>query len=106
MPIEVGNQVQIKLFAGVLITIDMRKHLNVCSTWKESLIGWQSEKGAWIELRYQNKHYFGKYLTGPTIPMPDLRLLEKELKNVFSTHCPELSQEQIKLTVFPQMFVA
>ncbi len=75
-------------------------------TWKGALIAWQSEKNTWIELRYQNKHYFGKYLSGPAIALPELRLMDQELKTIFTEHCQELSQEQIKLIIIPQLLVS
>ena len=99
------ENVQIKIFIGTLLSHDIKKHLNQCSSWKDAKITWQNEKSEWKELHYQNKDYFGKYIPSQHISLPELKNIEAELQKIIQSHFEELPVDKLKVILFPQLFV-
>lgn len=102
---EAAERVQTRLFVGLLLTSEVRMHLNQSEQWKQEQVV-RNESGETLQsLRYQDKEYIGSMLTTALLPLEELRTLEDSVRLVLNRYCPELQTDKMKIFVFPQLFL-
>lgn len=106
MASETGQRVQVKLFVGLLVSSEVRMHLNHSELWKQDQVV-KSEDGREMQvLRYQEKEYVGIMLNDRQLSLEALRTWEGEVRDALARYCPELGTEAMKVYVFPQLFLS
>ena len=93
---------QIKLFAGCLLTSEMKMHLRQSSAWKNA----QLEPNPLVETPYQGKDYFGRYLDHEKHTVQNLRDIQIEINTTISCCCPNLAGREFEIKLFPQTLIA
>lgn len=106
MTSDTESRVQTKLFVGLLLTSEVRMHLNQSNLWKQDQVV-RSESGDELQaLRYQDKEYVGIMLAQPKLPLRELQGIENHVRIALDRYCPELHTEKMNIFVFPQLFLA
>lgn len=106
MASETSQGVQVKLFVGLLVSSEVRMHLNQSELWNQDQVV-KSEDGQEMKvLRYQDKEYVGIMLEEKQLGLEELRSKENEVRDALMRYCPELGVEAMKVYVFPQIFLA
>lgn len=95
----------LKLFAGILITSEIRMHLNQSIRWKEAKILKEYDPAHLLEVHFKDQNYIGKFLPEPRANLTELKQCEKEIKEALKKYCPTLRTERFKIKVLFQQFI-
>lgn len=108
MTTDTSNKVTTKIFAGCHITSEIRMHLNQSIQWKNAVIlaKTSSSNPGIQEVHYHGKDYFGHYTTSNSLIVNDLITFQSSIRQQLKNYCPTLEVENIKICVFPQVFIA
>lgn len=98
------HKVSIKLFLGVLITSELRMHLNSSVAWKHAAIDRQPD--APIETQYQDHKYLGIHLECDAAPLKHFHELYSKIQDSIARYCPEFNNDQLKPYILPQIFIS
>lgn len=104
MEITTQKQIQVSLFIGVLESSTVRMHLGQSHLWKQDSIIKNSETPS--ETHYQGKTYIGFSLPSEGISLLTLHKIEQKLRASVTHYCPELTQDDIQITIFPQILIS
>ena len=103
METSTKKQIQVSLFIGILENSTVRMHLNQSQLWKQAAIERNSETPS--ETHYQGKTYIGFSISSEGILLQDLRSIETKLRFLISNYCPDLPQNEIQVSIFPQILI-
>ncbi|HEV8053061.1 MAG TPA: hypothetical protein VGP47_11255 [Parachlamydiaceae bacterium] len=108
MTTDLSNKVTTKIFAGCHINSEIRMHLNQSIQWKNATILASSSCSDPImkEIHYHGKDYFGLYTQNKTLILMDLPNIQQNIRDQLKIYCPTLEVENIKICIFPQVFIA
>jgi hypothetical protein len=106
MKASLDNRVTVKLFTGFLINAELKREFFASDKWRLAEIAWQSQDDGLETIPYKGKEYIGKYVENQTLTTKQLRDIEDKIKQQLIHHCPTISDEDLKLCVFPQVFVS
>ncbi len=98
------GKVTTKLFAGFLLNPEIKMLLNLSREWKQA--SFTKNEGRLSEAHYQGKDYLGFYLSPEKITLVQLKELETQVRTRLKSYCPGLDADEIKMYIFPQVFVA
>jgi len=101
---ELETGINFRLFAGCLMTSELRMQLNQSSLWKQAKIAPSLQD--LIETHFQEKDFIGLFLQSDKIQLEELRQIEKKISQVLKTYCPQFPSEKIKILVFSQVFIS
>ena len=100
------DRVIIKLFGGILITSEIRMHLNQNFDWKNAQISAFHGSDDLIEVRHGKSEYIGGYLDGITkISIDELPKYEELTTEKLLKYCPRLPRTSCHFYVFSQLFI-
>lgn len=105
MTTSTTNRVTVKLFAGCLLTSEIRMYLKQSAAWKQAQIVGEFDVREIVETHYQEKDYLGRYLASNNLTIIELHEIESSIRKALTTFCPELASESLKIYVFPQVFI-
>lgn len=94
-----------KLFAGFMLTSELKMHLNESKTWKSAKSIPTNDTDDLIETRYGKHHYVGLFLPEKLLPLGALKDYEKKIGQKLQHYCPQLDSIKMKFCVFSQLFV-
>lgn len=97
------NRIQVKIFVGFELKIDISISLNKNSLWKEAEVSKTSELQ---EVRYQEKNYIGRFLSHEIVTMINLQEITAKVREELQAFCPEKDLSTLKIQIFPQVFIA
>lgn len=100
------KKVFLKLFAGILITSEVRMHLNSSIKWKEAQILKEFNTDYLTEVHFQDENYVGKFLSNNQFHLSELKLEEKAILEKMQEYCPNLKTEKLKVKIFSQQFIS
>lgn len=103
MDAALSNRVEIKIFIGFELTKGLDIPLNKNHLWKEAKV---TQTTNLVEIPYQNKKYLGIFLSHEISTMQNLRENSKRVRDELQHYCGEIDLAQIKIHIFPQVFVA
>lgn len=108
MTTDTSHKVTTKIFIGCHITSEIRMHLNQSIQWKNASIlnSASSSTPELQEIHYHGKEYLGLYSPNKTLTIKDLTTEQNNILYQLKKYCPTLEVENIKIYVFPQVFVA
>jgi hypothetical protein len=101
---NVQNQLLVKFFVGCLLTSEIRMHLKESKLWSQASIAPPQEREL-VETRFQRHDYLGRFLVEKEIPLPELKRIERTLRNSLQTYCPKLDGDRLMFCLFPQIFL-
>lgn len=104
MTTDLLNKISIKLFAGCDINSEIRMHLTHSIQWKHAALT-SSKEGLQIAC-YKGKNYFGFYLEQKKLTLNELKEIQQTIRKELKIYCPDLEIENIKICIFPQVFIA
>lgn len=90
-----------RLFAGCLLTAEMKLHLSKSAQWRDRTL----EKGHLIETHFASKDYVGRYLDKEKLTLHDLRDLQTKIQELIGECSLELAGRHFELKVFPQTMI-
>lgn len=102
---EPKDRVNARLFAGILITSEIRMHLNQDCGWKNAQISAFHGSDDLVEMRHGKNEYIGCYLSTNKIPLAELRTYESLTIDKLLTYCPKLPRTSCKFFVFSQLLI-
>jgi hypothetical protein len=102
MNTDLSNRITTKLFAGYLVTSELKMHLAQSKTYKQAKINAEPDL---VESHYHDKDYLGLYLPQSQIPFSELKNIETEISKKVEHYCPQFNTEQANLFIIPQVFV-
>lgn len=105
MNTQVENKIQFKLFAGCVITSELRLQLDQSPLWKQAKIG-PAIQNDLVETHFNEKNYIGLFLTHDQITLSELKLIEDKILHAINAYCPQFASEKIKVLVFSQIFIS
>jgi hypothetical protein len=106
MSISSDQKLTVKLFIGYHLTSDIRMYLKQSIAWKQAKITKESSLRDLLEAHFQDKDYIGKYITQEGLTIQELKQIESSVRESLVYYCPELSQETLKIYLFPQIFIS
>ena len=108
MTTDTSSKVATKIFTGCHITSEIRMHLNQSIQWKNAIIlaTASTTNPEAQQIHYKGKDYFGLYSPNKTLTIKDLTSTQHTIRQQLKNYCPTLEVENIKICVFPQVFVA
>lgn len=92
----------IKLFAGCLLTSEVKMHLSKSTSWQNARL----DPNPLVEAPYQGKDYLGRYLDQERHTLQDLKILQHEINSTIAHCCPELAGREFELKLFPHTLIA
>lgn len=104
MDVELSERVSIKLFAGILITSEIKMHLNQNSEWKNAQISAFHGSDDLIEVRHGKNEYIGCYLK-ERILLTEVTTYEEMVAEKLISYCPRLPRTSCQLYIFSQLFI-
>lgn len=102
---QIENQIKCKLFAGYVISSELRLQLNQSSLWKQAKIA-PSIPHDLEEIHFHQKDYIGHFLTQSCVTLSELKKLEDQISQTLKSYCPHFSSEKIRIIVFSQLFIS
>ncbi|MBA2727414.1 MAG: hypothetical protein H0U49_04495 [Parachlamydiaceae bacterium] len=102
---EFNERVTVRLFAGILITSEIRMHLNQNTDWKNAQIAAFHGSDDLIEVRHGKNEYIGCYLEGQKIQHSELPKFEKLTTDKLLKYCPRLPKSSCRFYVFSQLLI-
>lgn len=106
MKASLSKRVTVQLFAGFLVNAELKRQFFASDKWKLAQIAWQSQEKNLQSIPFKGKEYVGKYIEDQSLSTEQLDELEKDIKKQLLQHCPTISESDLKLYVFPQVFVS
>ncbi len=106
MKASLDNRVTVKLFAGFLINNELKREFFASDKWRLAQIAWQSQENGLETIPYKDKEYVGRYIEDRHLTTSRLRDIEEKFKKQLIHHCPTISEKDLKLYVFPQVFIS
>ncbi len=100
------DKVIIKVFAGYLVTSELRMHLNESQAWKNVSVRQTPDPLELKEAHYKDKDYIGIFFTHDTFTIADLKATDAMLRQKLSAYCPKYNADLAKICSFPQLFLA
>lgn len=101
----VEKKLLLKLFAGFLITSELRMHLNQSIRWKEAKILKEFDATHLVEVHFKDENYIGKFLKQPMAKLSELKVCEQEIREGLKIYCPTFRQEKCRLKILFQQFI-
>lgn len=105
MKSSLDKRVAAKLFAGFIVSPDMKREMYISDKWHMAQIAWKGQKTGLEIVSYQNKDYVGKYLETPSPSLEELRDMEDKIQKQLLFHCPAIKPFSLDFFIFPQIFV-
>lgn len=103
---ETPNQLCTKIFIGCAISSEIRMHLNHSIEWKHAaLISASTQEGLQIVSSHGND-YLGFYSTQKHLTIKDLKETQETIIVQIKSYLPKLDTQNLKICIFPQVFVA
>lgn len=93
---------QTRLFAGCLLTSEIKMHLRNSSAWHNA----QLETNHLLTVPYESKEYLGRYLEKERHTLQDLKDLQFEINRTLATCSPELAGREFEIKLFTHTLVA
>lgn len=106
MSIVSDEKLTAKLFIGYPLTSDIRMYLKQSEVWKQAKIDKESGSRDLLETHFQDRDYIGKYITHEGLTLQELKQIEISVCDSLLHYCPQLSQETLKIYLFPQIFIS
>lgn len=106
MTAKTTSPLNTKLFAGCHINSELRMYLNQSIQWKHAMILTPSAERTWQEIHYHGKDYFGLYIDSKKVSVKDLTAIQQNIRESLKNYCPDVEAENIKVCIFPQVFIA
>lgn len=106
MSVYTKSEVAVKLFAGCLITTEIRIWLNQSSLWKQEKISPAVEGRRLVEVHYKEHDYIGCFLPKTMLTLEELRPTVRWIEQSLLQYCPELKSSAVKICFFPQIFLS
>lgn len=97
------GKIRCKLFAGCLITAELRLLLNQSLLWKQKTIDSSSQL---VETHFHQKDYIGIFLNQNTATLEELRIIDAKISQNLKTYCPQFASEKLPVLVFSQVFIS
>lgn len=97
------DRITTKLFIGLLITSEVKMHLQNSPFWRNAKAMPNEEH--LIEVRHRGKNYIGCYLKEEGIQLKDLKKMEIMVTTKIGAYLPQLSLSNDDCVVFPQLFI-
>jgi hypothetical protein len=98
------SKISIRLFAGFLLSSEIRMHLHKSPIWKRSSFQ-DKETFPLLEVHFQHQEYIGIFLKEAFLPLTDVQEVEKSLRYLMTQYCINLSTEKLPIKLFPQIFI-
>ena len=99
------EKITYKLFAGFLLSPELKVQLGRSKKWKEDAFLPFKENVLLIKVHYQGKDYIGQYFL-PHISMNDLKDKDVSMRQLLQEYCPRYDCVAIHFCIFPQTFVS
>lgn len=106
MTTDTSSKITTKIFAGCHISSEIRMHLNQSIQWKNATILATPSNPGMQEINYHGKSYIGQYTSHKTLIINDIVTSQQNIRDQLKIYCPTLEVENIKIYVFPQVFIA
>lgn len=101
----VNQSVKAKLFAGFLLTSEIRMHLNKSVSWKNAQLSSDENSGELVEMRYGDSYSIGRFLAEEKLTLASLKDYQKEISQKLMEYCPRLDIGHLKFYVYSQIFI-
>ena len=97
------NRLQIKVFVGFELKVDVSISLNKNSKWKEAKV---SKTTNLRVVHYNDQEYIGIFMSHEITTMKMLRETSNKVREELQHFCPENDIAELKVQIFPQVFVS
>lgn len=105
MSTDCCERVKAKLFAGILLTSEVRMYLNDSSAWKQAVIAAASGTDDLIEIKHLKKDYIGCYLAEDKVRLHELEKYMQFVTSKLEEYCPQLPKKAFRFRVFSQLLI-
>ncbi|MFT4553695.1 MAG: hypothetical protein ACI9S8_002336 [Chlamydiales bacterium] len=103
---NLSQSISAQLFLGCPITSEIRLYLNSSPSWKQiqTLPGENVE--SLKEVHHEEKSYIGTFLKKPQPTLEELKAAQDNIRKLLKGYCKELKVDNLKLNIFPQIFLS
>lgn len=103
METDVKKGVTVRLFVGAELTAPLNYHLKNSSAWKEATLLPLKQMQ---QVAFEKKTYVGIYLDTCMITTQAFQTHHDKILSELIAYCPKLPVSELKITLFPQLFIA
>lgn len=100
------EHVQLRLFLGLLLPVDLKIALDHSRDWKSQLVTREHTPEALVIVREQGKEYIGRCLDHQMLTVKQLQLEEEKIRTQLIHYTPDRDLSKLECAVFPQVFVS
>jgi hypothetical protein len=93
-----------KLFAGFLLSSELKMHLNSCPEWK-SLAVTPENSQEFREIHYEDQHFVGHYLPEEKLTLTEIKAYEQQMTQKLLVYCPKFDSTHLKFSLLAQLFI-
>jgi hypothetical protein len=104
MNMQTENRVKIRLFAGCVVTSELRLQLNQSLLWKQASIA--PNRHDLEQTHFHQKDYIGLFLKEDKISLDDLEKVEANVLHYLKAYCPQFASEKLRILVLSQVFIS
>ncbi|MBA3238617.1 MAG: hypothetical protein H0T62_09775 [Parachlamydiaceae bacterium] len=103
---DVANQpIKAKLFAGFLMTSEIRMHLNKSPAWQNAQLTPDENSCELVEMRYGEGYSIGRYLAEEQLALSEIKDYEIAISQKLQEYCPKLETGHLKFYIYSQIFI-
>lgn len=94
-----------RLFAGFLLTSELKMYLNSSKGWKSVKFIPTDLSSELVETRYGEHYYIGLFLSEKQIALTSLKEYEQKITHQMQLYCPQIDSDHLKFCIFSQLFI-
>lgn len=101
---NISTNAKAKLFAGFLLSSELKMHLHSSPEWKTLAIMPEASQ-EFQEIHYDNLNYVGHYLAEEKLTIIEIKAHEVQMTQKLLSFCPKLDSTHLKFTILSQIFI-
>ena len=99
-----NNTTSKKVFAGFLLSSELKMHLNSSTEWKSLVVTPENTQEFQI-IQYDDKKFVGHYLPEEKLTLNEIKAYELQMTKKLLSYCPKLVDTHLKFSLLSQLFI-
>jgi hypothetical protein len=105
MGADLANAVTAKLFLGVLISSELRMHLDASQLWANAQAAATAHSDELRAVRYEDHEYIGCYASAERIALPALQDYKLHIAKQLQRYCPDFNGGRCDVHIFTHLLI-
>ena len=101
---SITSKTTAKLFAGFLLSSELKMHLNSSTEWKSLAVTPENSQEFQL-IQYDEKKFVGHYLPEEKLTLNEIKAYELQMTQKLLSYCPKLTGKHLKFSLLSQLFI-